>query len=127
MVMEEIEKPIEVRAMEALGKGFDISGDFRLKYAKGTRLVVLDETNKRDIVFPGAFTIKGVSQDIRLDKGDRIRFKSDVLEFNQVCLFLSFSLLFSLLKHMVFFFFYVFKNIIKMLFWIPNSENFSQT
>lgn len=85
MVMEETEK-IEVRAMEALGKGFDISGDFRLKYAKGTRLVELDDTNKRDIVFPGAFTIKGVSQDIRLDKGDRIRFKSDVLEFNQVCL-----------------------------------------
>ncbi|KAK9029880.1 hypothetical protein V6N11_031322 [Hibiscus sabdariffa] len=84
MVMEETEKPIEVRAMEALGKGFDISGDFRLKYAKGTRLVVLDETNKRDIVLPGAFTLKDVSQDIRLDKGDRIRFKSDVLEFNQM-------------------------------------------
>ncbi|XVF84503.1 hypothetical protein PTKIN_Ptkin17bG0042000 [Pterospermum kingtungense] len=84
MVMEETEKPIEERAMEALGKGFDISGDFRLKYAKGTRLVVLDDTDKRDIVFPGAFTIKDVSQDIRLDKGDRIRFKSDVLEFNQM-------------------------------------------
>ncbi|KAK5841166.1 hypothetical protein PVK06_010075 [Gossypium arboreum] len=84
--MEEAEKPIEVLAMEALGKGNDITGDFRLKYAKGTRLLVLDETNKRDIVFPGAaaFTMKDVSQDIRLDKGDRIRFKSDVLEFNQM-------------------------------------------
>ncbi|KHG30481.1 hypothetical protein F383_02001 [Gossypium arboreum] len=84
--MEEAEKPIEVLAMEALGKGYDITGDFRLKYAKGTRLLVLDETNKRDIVFPGAaaFTMKDVSQDIRLDKGDRIRFKSDVLEFNQM-------------------------------------------
>ncbi|KAK8488759.1 hypothetical protein V6N13_025326 [Hibiscus sabdariffa] len=84
MVMEGSEKSIEVRATEALGKGFDISGDFRLKYAKGTRLVVLDETNKRDIVLPGAFTLKDVPQDIRLDKGDRIRFKSDVLEFNQM-------------------------------------------
>ncbi|KAH1096115.1 hypothetical protein J1N35_013036 [Gossypium stocksii] len=84
--MEETEKPIEVLAMEALGKGYDITGDFRLKYAKGTRLLVLDETNKRDIVFPSAasFTMKDVSQDIRLDKGDRIRFKSDVLEFNQM-------------------------------------------
>ncbi|KAL4312244.1 hypothetical protein GQ457_01G034380 [Hibiscus cannabinus] len=83
--MAETEKPIELIAMEALGKGFDITGDFRLKYAKGTRLVELDETNKRDIVFPGAgFTVKAVSQDIRLDKGDRIRFKSDVLEFNQM-------------------------------------------
>ncbi|MBA0749392.1 hypothetical protein Gogos_003328, partial [Gossypium gossypioides] len=75
--------------MEALGKGFDISGDFRLKYAKGARLVVLDETDKRDIVLPGVFTIKDVSQDIRLDKGDRIRFKSDVLEFNQMSEFLN--------------------------------------
>ncbi|KAG4179899.1 hypothetical protein ERO13_A10G133000v2 [Gossypium hirsutum] len=89
MVTEESEKPIEVRAMEALGKGFDISGDFRLKYAKGARLVVLDETDKRDIVLPGVFTIKDVSQDIRLDKGDRIRFKSDVLEFNQMSEFLN--------------------------------------
>ncbi|KAK8493018.1 hypothetical protein V6N12_000309 [Hibiscus sabdariffa] len=82
--MEESEKPIEVRAIQALGKGFDISGDFRLKYAKGRRLVELDETSKRDIVFPGAFTLRDVPQDIRLDKGDRIRFKSDVLEFNQM-------------------------------------------
>ncbi|KAK8684882.1 hypothetical protein V6N13_040897 [Hibiscus sabdariffa] len=82
--MEETEKPMEVRAIQALGKGFDISGDFRLKYAKGRRLVELDETNKRDIVFPGAFTLRDVPQDIRLDKGDRIRFKSDVLEFNQM-------------------------------------------
>ncbi|KAE8722571.1 hypothetical protein F3Y22_tig00013960pilonHSYRG00284 [Hibiscus syriacus] len=84
MGTEESEKPIEVRAIQALGKGLDISGDFRLKYAKGPRLVELDETNKRDIVFPGAFTVRDVPQGIRLDKGDRIRFKSDVLEFNQM-------------------------------------------
>lgn len=85
--MEEPEKPVEVRAMEALGKGFDLSSDFRLKFAKGCdggRLVVIDEANKRDIAVPGGATIKQVSEDIRLDKGDRIRFKSDVLEFNQM-------------------------------------------
>ena len=80
--------PIEVRALEALGLGFDLASDFRLKFAKGCpgggRLVVLDETNKRDIVVPGGVTIRGVSEDIRCDKGDQIRFKSDVLEFNQV-------------------------------------------
>ncbi|CAI0397732.1 unnamed protein product [Linum tenue] len=84
------EKPIELRAVEALGKGFDLSSDFRLKFAKsaGGRLVALDERNKRDIVIPSAggagVTVPGVSEDIRVDRGDRIRFKSDVLEFNQM-------------------------------------------
>ena len=79
-----------VRALEALGKGFDLSSDFRLKFAKGRRrLVVLDEVNTRDLLIPGTaghggFTVPRVSEDIRCDKGDRIRFKSDVLEFNQV-------------------------------------------
>lgn len=83
------EKPMEMRALEALGKGFDFASDFRLKFAKGGgRLVVVDELNKRDVVVPGGATIQGVPQDIRFDKGDRLRFKSDVLEFNQVFLFL---------------------------------------
>lgn len=92
------EKPIQERALEALGKGFDLCSDFRLKFAKGVdgdgngRLVVLDEKKKRDILIPGTgggFTFPGVSEDIRCDKGDRIRFKSDVLEFNQVQRFLN--------------------------------------
>lgn len=84
--------------MEALGKGFDLTSDFRLRFAKGSqRLVVLDEVNKRDLLIPPTgVTIKAVSQDIRVDKGDRIRFKSDVLEFNQVYLFI---LLFSFIIH----------------------------
>lgn len=87
--MEEVvELPMEVRAMEALGSGFDLASDFKLKFAKG-RVVVLDERNTRDVVVPaggggGGVTIRGVSEDIRCDKGDRIRFKSDVLELNQV-------------------------------------------
>lgn len=93
MEEESAQLPIEMRALECLGKGFDLASDFRLKFAKGLgggkRLVELDEVNKRDIVIPGGTTITGVSEDIRCDKGDRIRFKSDVLEFNQVrfCLF----------------------------------------
>ncbi|XP_044486780.1 MACPF domain-containing protein At1g14780-like [Mangifera indica] len=76
-------------AIRALGKGFDFTSDFRVRFAKGSngvggRLVVIDEVNKRDIVIPPCVTIKGVSEDIRIDKGDRIRFKSDVLEFNQM-------------------------------------------
>lgn len=87
------EEPVGVRALEALGKGFDLSSDFRLKFAKGLggprggRLVVLDEINTRDVLIPGCgggLVVQGVSEDIRCDKGDRIRFKSDVLEFNQM-------------------------------------------
>lgn len=77
---------MEKRALECLGKGFDLTSDFRIKFAKGNggRLVKIDEVNKRDIVVPGGVTIADVSEDIRCDKGDRLRFKSDVLQFNQV-------------------------------------------
>ncbi|XP_073157401.1 MACPF domain-containing protein At4g24290-like [Henckelia pumila] len=84
-------KPVEVRATEALGQGFDLASDFRLKFVKrcpqGGRLVVLDEMTRRDVVVPGlggGVTIPGVSECIRVDKGDHIRFKSDVLQFNQM-------------------------------------------
>ncbi|XP_057959459.1 MACPF domain-containing protein At1g14780-like [Malania oleifera] len=85
--MEDSEKPIDIRALESLGLGFDFTSDFRLKFAKGSpgeRLVVLNEASKRDILIPGGLTVRGVPEDIRCDKGDRIRFKSDVLEFNQI-------------------------------------------
>ncbi|KAL0382854.1 UNVERIFIED_CONTAM: MACPF domain-containing protein [Sesamum calycinum] len=81
-------RPIEVRATEALGQGFDLASDFRLKFVKsvpnGGRLVVLDEQRKRDVVVPGGVMIPSVPECIRVDKGDHIRFKSDVLQFNQM-------------------------------------------
>lgn len=87
--MDYTERPIELRAFDALGLGFDFASDFRLKFAKacpgGGRLVELDESRKRDIVLPGCgATISGVSEDIHCDKGDHVRFKSDVLEFNKM-------------------------------------------
>lgn len=86
--MDYSEKPIELRAIDSLGLGFDFASDFRLKFAKscpgGGRLVKLDESRKRDIVLPGGVIISRVSEDIHCDKGDHIRFKSDVLEFNKV-------------------------------------------
>ncbi|KAG0456532.1 hypothetical protein HPP92_024320, partial [Vanilla planifolia] len=78
---------VQLRAVRSLGLGFDLASDFRLKFAKGypnRRLVLLDEENTADLVFPGGLTIKGVSTDISCDKGDRIQFCSDVLEFNQM-------------------------------------------
>ncbi|XP_027165467.1 MACPF domain-containing protein At1g14780-like [Coffea eugenioides] len=91
-------KPIEIRAIEALGCGFDFASDSRLKYVKrcpDSRLVVLDEKNKRDMVIPvsggggsgsngAGVVVPNVSESIRCDKGEHTRFKSDVLEFNQM-------------------------------------------
>eukprot|EP01018_Ginkgo_biloba_P005525 Gb_07458 [translate_table: standard] len=75
------------KAVEALGRGFDITNDFRLKYYKdqpGSRLIELDEKDMQDIVIPGGPTIPNVSRDIKCDKGERLRYRSDVLEFNQM-------------------------------------------
>ncbi|MFS7961900.1 hypothetical protein Hanom_Chr08g00720411 [Helianthus anomalus] len=66
------EKPIEQRAFDSLGLGFDFASGFRLKF-------------KRDIVLPVCgVTVSGVSVDIHCDKGEHVRFKSDVLKFNQL-------------------------------------------
>ncbi|KAL6000575.1 hypothetical protein ACLOJK_024274 [Asimina triloba] len=73
-------------AVKSLGLGFDLASDFRLRFAKGSpgdRLVDIDEKDTRDVVIAGGETIVRVPNVIRCDKGDRIRFRSDVLEFNQ--------------------------------------------
>jgi hypothetical protein len=74
--------------VRALGAGFDLTSDFRLRFAKAAarRLVDLDEDACRDVPLPvgGGATLRGVPRDVVVDKGDRIRFRSDVLEFNQV-------------------------------------------
>ncbi|KAJ7942860.1 MACPF domain-containing protein [Quillaja saponaria] len=73
------------RALNSLGKGFDFTSDFRLKFCKGKeRLVLLNETEKRELRVPGFGSIKHVSVDIKCDKGDRTRYQSDILTFNQM-------------------------------------------
>uniref|UniRef100_A0A0D9VFY6 MACPF domain-containing protein n=1 Tax=Leersia perrieri TaxID=77586 RepID=A0A0D9VFY6_9ORYZ len=75
-------------AARALGAGFDLTSDFRLKFAKvGRKLVELDEAGARDVPVPGGgagAVLRGVPREVGVDKGDRIRFRSDVLEFNQM-------------------------------------------
>ncbi|KAK3023457.1 hypothetical protein RJ639_042669 [Escallonia herrerae] len=78
------------RAISSLGKGFDITSDFRLKYCKGhDRLVLLNETETRELVVPGFGSFDGVSTDIKCDKGHRIRYQSDILDFNQMSEFFN--------------------------------------
>lgn len=75
-------------AANALGRGFDVTSDFRLGFAKGSsgsRLVEIDETNTQDIVAPGDVVIPNVSVDIRCDKGEKTHYASEVLTFTQMC------------------------------------------
>ncbi|KAJ6768840.1 hypothetical protein OIU74_022489 [Salix koriyanagi] len=79
------------RAQKSIGRGFDLTSDFRLKFCRGEeRLVFLNETEKKELKVPGFGVIKDVSVDIKCDKGDVVRYQSDILEFHQ-CRCQSFS------------------------------------
>lgn len=76
-------------AIQSIGLGYDIAIDLRLKYCKGyhstnSRLIEIDEDQGRDIVLPGGILIPSVSKSIKCDKGERMRFSSDILSFQQV-------------------------------------------
>ena len=75
-------------AIGAIGRGYDISTDIRLKYCKGdsdvSHLIEIDGGQCQDIVLPGGITVPNVSKSIKCDKGERMRFRSDVLSFQQV-------------------------------------------
>lgn len=75
-------------AIGSIGRGYDISEDIRLKYCKGdsrhSLLIEIDGDGGREIVLPGGILIPNVSKSIKCDKGERTRFRSDVLSFQQV-------------------------------------------
>ncbi|XXG60505.1 hypothetical protein AAC387_Pa04g2398 [Persea americana] len=75
-------------AIQSIGKGYDIAMDIRLKsckeYSPDPRLIELDDGEGRDIVLPGGFSIPNVPKWIKCDKGERTRFRSDVLSFQQM-------------------------------------------
>ncbi|CAI9755245.1 unnamed protein product [Fraxinus pennsylvanica] len=78
------------RALSSLGKGIDLTFDFRIKYCKGDdRLILLNETDTRELSVPGFGTFKDVSVDIKCDKGERTRYQSDILDFNQMSEFFN--------------------------------------
>lgn len=80
-------------AIESIGWGYDLAVDLRLKYCKkqqqqqhdDPRLITIDSDDKvRDITIPGGILIPNVSKSIKCDKGERLRFSSDVLSFQQM-------------------------------------------
>ncbi|XP_065879157.1 MACPF domain-containing protein NSL1 [Euphorbia lathyris] len=76
------------KAVSVIGFGYDLSNDIRLSSCKpgpsGSRLVELDSNLTRDLVFPGGIVVRDVCSGIKCDKGERTRFRSDVLSFNQM-------------------------------------------
>ncbi|KAI5082726.1 hypothetical protein GOP47_0002469 [Adiantum capillus-veneris] len=70
-------------AVESLGCGFDLTSDCRLKYRKGP-LLQLQHNSIRDLTIPGGITIPDISRDVKCDKGERMRFASEVMQFQQM-------------------------------------------
>ncbi|CAO1941006.1 unnamed protein product [Urochloa humidicola] len=76
-------------AIRSIGLGFDVVSDIRIKYCKQRGspdpwLIDLDHGEVQDIVIPGGITVAGVTKSIKCDKGERMRFRSDVLSFQQM-------------------------------------------
>ncbi|XP_044978562.1 MACPF domain-containing protein At4g24290 isoform X1 [Hordeum vulgare subsp. vulgare] len=77
-------------AIRSIGLGYDVAADVRLKFCKqrgapDPSLIELDRDGTQDIVLPGSLTtVSGVPKSIKCDKGERMRFRSDVLSFQQM-------------------------------------------
>ncbi|KAJ6885914.1 MACPF domain-containing protein NSL1-like [Populus alba x Populus x berolinensis] len=76
------------KAVSVIGFGYDLTKDIRLSYCKpglfGSRLIELDLTRNQELVIPGGVVVQNVPNGIKCDKGERTRFLSDVLSFNQM-------------------------------------------
>lgn len=74
------------KAVRCLGLGFDMTCDLRLKFCKesGGCLVTRNGETAAPVIVPGVGVLRDVPGDVKCGKGDRVRFKSDVLEFNKM-------------------------------------------
>ncbi|ESW31348.1 hypothetical protein PHAVU_002G231000 [Phaseolus vulgaris] len=71
------------KAVNVIGHGYDLCRDIRFSVCK-SKLIEIDSTHTRDLVFPGGVVVDDVPNSIKCDKGERTRFHSDVLPFNQM-------------------------------------------
>ncbi|CAL5047107.1 unnamed protein product [Urochloa decumbens] len=78
------------KAVRCLGRGIDMAGDLRLKHCKDAGGCLVLRSGEKEsaaaakVVVPGLGVVADVPADVKCGKGDRIRFKSDVLEFNKM-------------------------------------------
>ncbi|KAJ3683210.1 hypothetical protein LUZ60_013437 [Juncus effusus] len=75
-------------AIQSIGLGYDVAADLRLKFCKRNDpdpcLIEIERTDAQDIVLPGGIVVPDVPKVIKCDKGERTRFRSDVLSFQQM-------------------------------------------
>ncbi|KAL5150458.1 MACPF domain-containing protein NSL1 [Glycine soja] len=71
------------KAVNVIGQGYDLCSDIKFSACRN-RLIEIDKTHSRDLVFPGGVVVSDVPSSIKCDKGERTRFHSDVLPFNQM-------------------------------------------
>ncbi|KAL0398562.1 UNVERIFIED_CONTAM: MACPF domain-containing protein NSL1 [Sesamum radiatum] len=76
------------RAVSVIGFGYDLTSDIRLSACKpgpsGSGLIEMDRARTKELVVPGNVVVSNVSASIKCDKGERTRFSSDALSFNQI-------------------------------------------
>ncbi|KZV27080.1 hypothetical protein F511_37785 [Dorcoceras hygrometricum] len=76
------------KAVSVIGFGYDLTSDIRLSACKpgpsSSGLIEMDRTRRKDLVFPGNVVVPNVPASIKCDKGERTRFHSDALSFNQM-------------------------------------------
>ncbi|KAM0912876.1 hypothetical protein ACQ4PT_012532 [Festuca glaucescens] len=74
------------KAVRCLGLGFDMTCDLRLKFCKdsGGSVVARSSGETAPVSVPGVGVVRNMPADVKCGKGDRVRFKSDALEFNKM-------------------------------------------
>ncbi|KAF7090924.1 hypothetical protein CFC21_093603 [Triticum aestivum] len=74
------------KAVRCLGLGFDMTCDLRLKFCKhsGGCVVARSPGEAAPAAVPGVGVVRDMPADVKCGKGDRVRFKSDALEFNKM-------------------------------------------
>jgi len=76
------------KAINILGLGFDLTQDINFDNCKtGSRLILIDEEQCRNLEIPGGVSIPDVSNSIRCAGEESIRINSDVLSLQQVCFY----------------------------------------
>ena len=85
-------------AIAAIGCGYDVAADIRLKYCKGklngaAHLIDFGRDEVQDMVLPGGLKVPGVPKSIKCDVGEPkpMRLRSDFLSFQQVYLCMLFG------------------------------------
>lgn len=74
-------------AIQALGRGYDITCDLRFsscKGANGTSLIELNDEKTQELSLPGGIVVPNVPTIVKCDKGERTHFRSDILTFDQM-------------------------------------------